>query len=351
MRNIRQRNHRQRRAAMQIPTEGLESRLLLSATLDAGTLTVDGTDEADRIRIFNQDDNLVVVVNGERSEFAAADVERIEVNAGDGNDRVALLGVDQDATIEGGAGNDRIIGGNGNDVINGGDGRDRIQGRGGDDSLDGGDGADRLIGQAGDDVLTGGNGHDFLNGGSGDDDLGGGIGRDRLRGGRGLDMLSGGGGRDDLDGGDGSDILDGGDGGDRLNGQSDADIVNGGEGNDTLVGNSEEDSLDGGDGENVIRDPQNGMGDRPTDEEIQQFIATRVADLFDRLDGNADGEITADEVSENLWTRLSAADADESGSVTSDELLDHAQTRLESGEGRGPLRPPMPRGRGPRFRR
>jgi hypothetical protein len=93
------RNTRQRRAAMQIPTEALESRLLLSATLDAGTLTVDGTDEGDRIRIFNQDDNLVVVVNGERSELASADVEQIQVNAGDGNDRVVLAGVDQDATV------------------------------------------------------------------------------------------------------------------------------------------------------------------------------------------------------------------------------------------------------------
>ncbi len=89
------RNTRQRRAAMQIPTEALESRLLLSATLDAGTLTVDGTDEGDRIRIFNQDDNLVVVVNGERSELASADVEQIQVNAGDGNDRVVLAGVDR----------------------------------------------------------------------------------------------------------------------------------------------------------------------------------------------------------------------------------------------------------------
>ncbi|MHC4876658.1 MAG: calcium-binding protein [Planctomycetota bacterium] len=345
-RNSAMRRTQRRRAAIQLPTEALESRLLLSATLDAGTLTIEGTEDNDRIRVVNVDDNLVVVVNGERTEFSSADVTSIEISAGEGKDRISLARVEQSALVDGGDGNDRIIGGNGDDTLNGGAGRDRIHGRGGSDLIDGGDGADMIVGNAGDDVLTGGNGRDMLNGGSGDDNIDGGIGSDRLRGGAGDDMLSGGDGRDRIDGQDGDDVLDGGAGNDRLNGQAGADVVNGGDGDDTLVGTSNEDALDGGAGENVIRDPMDGMGQRPTAEEIQEFIATRVSELFNRLDGNEDGEITADEVSENLWTRLAEADEDASGTVTSDELLAHAQSRLESGEGRGLRGPQMRRGRG-----
>ncbi len=42
--------------------------------------------------------------------------------------------------------------------------------------------------------------------------------------------------------------------------------------------------------------------------------------LFKKLDQNEDGSLSQDEVPEKLWTRLSKADADESGSVSADEL-------------------------------
>jgi len=58
---------------------------------------------------------------------------------------------DETGTINGGNGNDLLVGGTGNDTINGGKG---------DDNLDGGTGRDTLIGGSGNDLLTGGNGAD-----------------------------------------------------------------------------------------------------------------------------------------------------------------------------------------------
>ena len=58
---------------------------------------------------------------------------------------------DETGTINGGNGNDLLVGGTGNDTINGGNG---------DDNLDGGTGRDTLIGGSGNDLLTGGNGAD-----------------------------------------------------------------------------------------------------------------------------------------------------------------------------------------------
>jgi Ca2+-binding RTX toxin-like protein len=122
-----------------------------------------------------------------------------------------------------------------------------------DDSLYGGIGNDKLNGDDGNDYLIGGDGNDRLTGSAGDDDLFGGVGRDRLAGGDDDDKLYGNQDNDRLDGGDGKDWLDGGSGSDRLNG---------GDGNDTLSGGSDHvfgtevrvarDKLSGGDGNDFI---------------------------------------------------------------------------------------------------
>jgi hypothetical protein len=97
-------------------------------------------------------------------------------------------------TIEGTAGNDRLVGTAGDDVI---------CGEGGDDIVSGGGGNDVVFGDGGDDVLSGDAGDDTVYGGTGDD---------RLAGGDGFDVLSGGPGGDTLSGGPGSDHLEGGTG-------------------------------------------------------------------------------------------------------------------------------------------
>ena len=57
-------------------------------------------------------------------------------------------------------------------------------------------------------------------------------------------------------------------------------------------------------------------------------IQERVEGLFERLDGDSDGVLSAAEVSEGVWSRLSQADADESGDVSQDELAAHVEARL-----------------------
>jgi hypothetical protein len=60
------------------------------------------------------------------------------------------------AFISGGAGNDKLTAGGGDDLVVGGLGRDLLKGRGGDDILIGGDGKDNLRGGTGEDLLVSG---------------------------------------------------------------------------------------------------------------------------------------------------------------------------------------------------
>ena len=101
--------------------------------------------------------------------------------------------------------------------------------------LEGGPGDDRLIGVSGDDLIRGLGGDDTLDGGGGDDQLSGGSEDDHLLGGDGDDQLSGDGGDDILDGGAGADYLFGLDGDDVLIGGLDRDELSGNQGADRFV--------------------------------------------------------------------------------------------------------------------
>jgi Ca2+-binding RTX toxin-like protein len=109
------------------------------------------------------------------------------------------------AVIEGGTGNDTIIGGLLDNNFSGGDGNDWLQGFDFNDSLFGGGGNDTLIAGLGADTLGGGAGNDLLLGGGGRDTLRGGSGADTLEGGNGSDVLYGDAGSDILTGGFGAD--------------------------------------------------------------------------------------------------------------------------------------------------
>ncbi|MCW3039188.1 MAG: putative secreted calcium-binding protein [Solirubrobacterales bacterium] len=97
-------------------------------------------------------------------------------------------------------GNDRFVGGAGDDVL-----KERLLSSRPAD-MDGGSGDDVILGGAANDLLRGGAGNDTLRGGKGNDRIFGGPGADRLDGGPGRDRLAGGGGEDRYTGGPGTDV-------------------------------------------------------------------------------------------------------------------------------------------------
>lgn len=166
------------------------------------------------------------VETGDGNDLVRLAGGRNTIRLGAGDDVVDVPGTAADpATIEGGAGNDRIngstagdriLGGDGNDVINGlkgpdvifaGAGNDRAAGNRGDDHVDGGPGNDVLFGGQISGRPSNYDGYDVLQGQSGNDKLAGGWQKDRLFGGPGRDRLSGGQHADRLEAGDGADTF------------------------------------------------------------------------------------------------------------------------------------------------
>jgi Ca2+-binding RTX toxin-like protein len=144
-----------------------------------------------------------------------------------------------------------------------------LEGGAGDDKLIGGTGTAYQIGQDGNDSLTGGSGTETLDGGAGNDTVDGGGGPDALRGGAGSDTLSYATRSSDLsitmgttpgDGKSGEgdnvsadfEVVKLGHGDDTLVAGAAAVVVYGGEGDDSLVGGAGNDSLEGGDGRDTL---------------------------------------------------------------------------------------------------
>jgi Ca2+-binding RTX toxin-like protein len=92
------------------------------------------------------------------------------VSLGKGDD-VVVIAAPMIANLQGGEGDDRLIGGPGRDNAGGAEGDDVVRGSGGKDSLGGSDGLDLLSGGAGPDGLLGGKKPDVMLGGPGDDYL------------------------------------------------------------------------------------------------------------------------------------------------------------------------------------
>jgi Ca2+-binding RTX toxin-like protein len=126
---------------------------------------------------------------------------RAVIHLGNRNDRVSQFGTGSvlQMNVDGGLGDDTIIGGSladtldggaGTDTIDGGDGDDLITGGLGDDTLNGGRGKDRLFGNAGKDVVHGDGDNDEIDGGIGDDTIDGGQGSDVIRGDTGADRIA-----------------------------------------------------------------------------------------------------------------------------------------------------------------
>lgn len=205
-------------------------------------LILDAADLTHLENVDGGDGNDVAVLDG--SDSIAVDLNSISVEtfyAGAGDDSLSSSG-GTPVVIFGGAGNDSIVGGSGDDVLSGGDGADSIAGGAGDDLLiadsddtvDGGSGVDTVVftdttgvtmnlAQAGIEIAFGGDGDDVFS-----TDL------DTAR------VMSGRGGNDSLTGGQGADVFSGGAG---------DDFMSGGAGDDTYL-------FGRGDGHDTIRDRQ-----------------------------------------------------------------------------------------------
>lgn len=249
--------------------ESLETRRLMSVSFAkaSGTVTVTGTDSADRIE-FGSGKTLLTVVETtggvqHTTNLDIAKVKKIAVNSLAGADTIILGKTTIPAIVHGGRANDVISGGFGNDTLYGDAGDDYLNGSDGKDRLDGGTEGDEIYGGAqldivdystrtnnvtvgigtlpddgeageGDNVHTdveivfGGSGNDTMSttsskavqfygfagndtliGGSGSDLLDGGVGRDSLVGKAGNDTFRDqDGAKDTMDGGSGTDVAD-----------------------------------------------------------------------------------------------------------------------------------------------
>jgi trimeric autotransporter adhesin len=196
----------------------------------------------------------------------AADVEQLVVygaavvgNGNSGNNTIIGSLSANSLSLDGGGGNDVIIGSNQADTGLGGEGADVLYGLGGADSLSGGDGYDDLIGGAGADALDGGAGLNrawYIHSATGVDvSLATGLGHGGeaegdvlvnitdLVGSQQGDVLTGDGADNTFFGLDGSDDLRGGGGADSLLGGAGGDALDGGAGSDALYGEAGDDSL------------------------------------------------------------------------------------------------------------
>jgi RTX calcium-binding nonapeptide repeat (4 copies) len=165
------------------------------------------------------------------SHYAVGDVQSITVNALDGNDSITVEpGPGIAVTVNGGTGNDTIVGGAGPETLNGDSGNDQIFAGGGNNTVTDGTGNDLvdLTENSAPLAYTTGGGNDTVLGSSFNDTLVGSSGSDRLEGRGGNDSLTGAAGNDTLLGQEGSDtaIWNNGDGSDVIEGGSgDSDLV------------------------------------------------------------------------------------------------------------------------------
>jgi hypothetical protein len=165
--------------------EAMEPRRLLSAAIEHGVLSIEGTHRSDTIVLtMDSPKTLRIRVGNVESTFLKKSFSKIRINAGPGEDLITIgsdaAPVSCPTSVSGGAGADTIVGGAGNDLLSGGDGADLITGAGGNDKIDGDNGADDLHGGDGRDSLRGGRGDDQLHDDAGRDSVYGNAGSDRI---------------------------------------------------------------------------------------------------------------------------------------------------------------------------
>ncbi len=272
-------------------------------------------DDDDSITLSTIGDNVVTLINGtpdtRYSSVPLAKIGSITITGGSGANHIDLSGLTPGlrkltaVSVDGGAGDDTIIGslfgdslsgGAGNDSIDGGDGADLLSGGADNDTVQGGLGVDRITESGDFDItlatnalqmrlptgevvstdelsgveladITGGpsanridarrfvaglNGITQIIGGGGSDTIIGSEGRDLIFVFSRDDSVLAQGGDDTIYGGAGNDTLNGGAGNDQINGQLGNDLIYGSDGNDSLMGGDGADSLFGQGGNDYV---------------------------------------------------------------------------------------------------
>lgn len=121
-------------------------------TFVGGIVRVGGTDGDDVIVLSDQAG--LLYQNGVNTGIAIASIDEIRVWGRRGNDTIEIGNLHVRSYLNGGAGDDKIVGGSGSDFIFGGQGNDHLTGSAGHDFLSAGEGADRLVGSSGNDILV-----------------------------------------------------------------------------------------------------------------------------------------------------------------------------------------------------
>jgi Ca2+-binding RTX toxin-like protein len=154
-----------------------------------GKTVIDAGKGDDLINIHtNPNGSVDVTINGEVHSFSEEEAKNLEVRGGKGNDTIICTGEADKRTFFGIPIGDN----NPNLTIDGGKGDDFIMGSCGDDVIKGGKGNDFIMGGDGNDTIHGGRGNDFVHGGDGNDKVYGDQGRDDVYGGQGKDWVQGG---------------------------------------------------------------------------------------------------------------------------------------------------------------
>jgi Ca2+-binding RTX toxin-like protein len=183
-----------------VPTDGND---VIDGGDDQDTLSVTGTSLDEVYNAAPDAQRVVLTRSGGAITLGLGGIEIVEVAMQGGNDTFgASPGIPVSVIF-------KINGGDGNDTMLGADGNDQFWGGNGDDIIGGGPGNDLIYGEAGADLLIGDAGADSFDSGPGDDDVRGGAGNDAM-------MWMPGDGSDDFDGGDGNDSITL--GGDAING-------------------------------------------------------------------------------------------------------------------------------------
>jgi Ca2+-binding RTX toxin-like protein len=244
-----------------------------SVRISAGKVRYAGAGEANRVTVSRGPGGEFDVVDpsvrvrvgsgcqstGVNTAVCTGSASGVTVTGSSGSDVLNTTFLDVPVTLDGGSGNDTLIGGGAGDRLDGDAGTDTLVGLGGNDNMTGDSENDHLVGGPGADVLDGGTGFDTadysgatgplsvdLDGNADDGTAGegdrveadvdrvlGGPSDDRIAAISGDHTLVGGAGNDTLAGGSGRDRLEGDAGDDRLNGGNGSDVMDGGDGNDT----------------------------------------------------------------------------------------------------------------------